>query len=174
MKQSSQPEQVSKLKFFAIAGSVPALLVGIGVGFYFMELAPMQRQFQVRDRMSLTILSLAERRPPELTEDQWAYCILWTWNLHSNYSSFASYISTDDLERIEKGLRERTKSEVSLETIDWFWDEYTGANSKVANYDHFRPTAPENRADFEAGAHGGNPLSGWQQDYKAAKLEAGR
>ena len=135
-------------------------------GFIFANIYPFIRHGRVRDRMETAILKLAVARPPDLTDDQWAYCIFWTWNLQGNYGSVPSYVPTADLERIAAGLERRIERGVSVQTIDWVWDQYIQAFPDAASYNHHRPTAPRNRARFEAGDHGGNPLSVWRADYE--------
>ena len=165
---------MSPLGPIAVAGFVPLVLVLIGVWFYLSQVAPHQRHRNVADRMSLTILSLAEKRPAELTEDQWAFCILGGWNLHSNYGLIPEYVPTADLERIEKQFRVKIDQGVDVSLFDWLWDEYIRAYPGASFYNHWRPTADHNREAFDSGDHSGNPLSEWQQRYKAAKLDAGR
>ena len=49
---------------------------------------------------------------------------------------------------------------------DWIWDQYIQSYPRAHHYDRYRPTAAHNKADFEAGAHGGNPLSQLRTFYK--------
>ena len=142
----------------------------IAPGWYHMH-----RHRPVQDAMDVAILRLAESVPAGLTDDQWAYCILWTWQLHSNYGSF-SFIPTDELERIQRELDRRIDRGADLATINWFWDQYIQAYPPAARYDHWRPTAPANHAEFTAGSHGGNPLSVWRADYtrRLAEQHGGR
>ena len=79
---------------------------------------PLFRHRPVADRMDLAILRLAEDCPPELTEDQWAYCVAWTWNLHCNYGLFPNYVSTSDLDLIEQELQQRLDNGADLATIE--------------------------------------------------------
>lgn len=123
------------------------------------------RHSRADDRMKIAITHLSLNRPDDLTDDQWAYCILWTWNLHCNYGYF-SYIPTGELERIVEEFEAKSEAGPSLETIDWLWDEYMRTAPRAAHFEHFRPTSPGNRSEFEDGAHGGNPLSSWQANYE--------
>jgi hypothetical protein len=126
--------------------------------------------------MDVAVLRLAEHCPAELTDDQWAYCVMWTWNLHRNFGTSHTYVPTRDLARIERELQTRIDNGVDLATIDWIWDHYIQSYPRARNYDHYRPTAPHNKEAFEAGHHGGNPLSQWRADYKkeVAQHEHGR
>ena len=135
-------------------------------GFMYWQLLQFRRHRQASDRMEIAIARLAFHRPGHLTDDQWAYCILLTWNLHSNYGVIPQYLPTDDLERIVAELEAKIEAGPDLATIDWLWDEYFKAYPRARNYDHWRPTLPANRSQFEAGAHGGYPLSHWRSEYK--------
>jgi len=150
-------------------------VVLVFVAMLIFEFVRVQRHRCAAERMSTTILSLSEQRPPEVTADQWAFCLFWAWNLHANYGMHPSYVPTDDLVEIEKVLRRKIDSGVDLELFDWLWDEYIRAYPRAANYNQWRPTAEHNREQFESGAHGGNPLSYWQKEYReAAEAEAKR
>ena len=174
MNQGKHPDPKSRLRPIAVAGFFPLLFVLIGVWFYLSQVAPRQRHRKVADRMSLTILSLAEKRPAELTEDQWAFCVMWAWNLHNNYGLVPEYVPTAELERIETHFRVKIDQGVDVRLFDWLWDEYIQAYPGASFYNHWRPSADHNREAFGSGNHSGNPLSEWQQRYKAAKLDAGR
>ena len=123
----------------------------------------------VREKMDLAIMRLAVECPRGLSEDQWAYCVTWTWQLHSNYGSHPSYVPTDDLDRIADELDERIDRGANLATINWIWDEYIKAYPRARRYNHYRPTAAENKELFETGAHGGHPLSEWRAKYEDAR-----
>lgn len=142
------------------------LIVVCLVGYVAVEVYPFVRHRHVADRMDIAVLRLAENCPPELTDDQWVYCVTWTWNLHCNFGLVPDYASTPDLVRIERELQERIDNGAGLATIDWIWDQYIQSYPATRDYDHFRPTAPNNKPEFEAGNHGGNPLSQWRADYK--------
>ena len=120
----------------------------------------------------MTILQLAESVHPGLTDDQWAYCITWTSLFHKNYGMSPVFVPTGDLVRIHRELQSRIEHGTDLTTIDWIWDQYIKAHPRAAAYERFRPTAPANLADFEAGVIGGNPLSELRADYK--RLVEGR
>lgn len=104
--------------------------------------------------------------PNELSDDQWVYCIVWTWNLHSNYGLLPGYIPTSDLQRIVEEFESKINAGPNLTTIDWFWDEYFLAAPLAHNYEHWRPTSPANKTQFQTGAHGGNPLLDWRAQYE--------
>ncbi len=147
------------------------VIVACFVGYVIVKIAPYERHRPVAEKMSVAVLRLSEDRPADLTDDQWAYCITWTWNLHSNYGLVHSYVSTRDLERIERELHARIDNGADLGTIDWIWDQYVQSYPRARHYNHFRPTSPENKESFEAGAHGGNSLSEWRAEYRRRAAE---
>ncbi len=83
------------------------LIVVCFVGYVAVKVYPFTRHSPVAKRMEVAILRLSEEVPPGLTDEQWAYCIVWTWMMHGNYGSIHTYVPTDDLNRIERGLQER-------------------------------------------------------------------
>ena len=121
---------------------------------------------ELKQKMETTIMRLAVSGPADLTDDQWAYCIVWTWNLHCACGTHPSLLPTAELTRLVAELQAKIDAGPNLATIDWFWDEYIRLASGAHNYSHFRPTSPHNRSDFEAGAHGGHPISTWRCDYE--------
>lgn len=149
------------------AVSLTVIVCGVLMGF---QMYRFHRHSRVYERMKVAITQLSMNRPDDLTDDQWAYCILWTWNLHGNYG-YLPYMPTDELEGIVEEFEVKSEADPSLETIDWLWDEYMRVAPSASHYEHFRPTLLENRSDFEAGAHGGNPLSNWQESYEKMVAE---
>ncbi|MDB5391113.1 MAG: hypothetical protein JWM11_6759 [Planctomycetaceae bacterium] len=118
------------------------------------------------EKLDIEVLRLAVNRPEDLTDDQWAYCVTYTWIMHSNYGSIEYYISTSDLEQLADELHDKIDAGPDLATIDWFWDAYLQAAPRSQSLKNFRPTAPSNRDALKAGGHGGNPLSQWRRDYE--------
>jgi hypothetical protein len=151
---------IPRLIFATVAATVCASVLVV----YFGGIRPLQLHSAAAKRMDRAIARLADKCPAGLTDDQWAYCIVWTWNLNSNYGHF-NFVPTEDLLRIEEELQRRIDAGADVATIDWIWDEYVRAYPRAANYEHFRPTDGRNKADFEAGAHDGYPLSFWRTMY---------
>ncbi len=123
------------------------------------------RHRAVYDRMETAIARMALRPPSDVTDDQWAYCMLRTWNLHTNYGG-DDYIPTRDLQRIVEEFEVKIDAGPSLSTIDWLWDAYSRSAPRAHNYERYRPTSAVNRSELEAGNHGGNPLSWWRTEYE--------
>ena len=114
--------------------------------------------------METAITRLAFHCPSDLTDDQWAYCILWTWNLHGNYGVVPDFIPTADLQRIVEQFEAKIDAGPSLATIDWLWDEYYRSVPGAHEYERYRPTSPANQ--LEAGTRGSYPLSWWRSEYE--------
>jgi hypothetical protein len=112
---------------------VAVLLAGFG-WFYRQILEPRQ----LNDKIEAHIDSLALRRPPELTRQQWESAVAWTSNLHGN-SLLRFQTDTPALRQFEQRLSEKLKGKVNLETIDWIWAEYARACPGGANYQRFKP-----------------------------------
>jgi len=163
---SNAPKHSGRRHILSALGVAVILILFAMGGFVTWQILKFHRHRQATHRMEIAITRLAFHRPEHLTDDQWAYCILWTWMLHVNYGGVPSYVPTEDLERIVTEFEARIDAGPDLATIDWLWDEYFKAYPRARNYDHWRPTSPENREYFEAGAHSGNPLSDWQTKFK--------
>lgn len=165
VKQGDKTRSRRLLRRFGLP-AVTLLVVICLISYVLAKVYPFIRHGHVADRMDIAILRLTETRPPELTDDQWAYCITRTWNLHCNYGLIPSYVPTHELERIERELQRRIDTGPDLATIDWIWDQYIQCCPRAKDYEHYRPTARHNKAQFEAGSHAGNPLSIWRAKYK--------
>jgi hypothetical protein len=135
------------------------------------------RHGPVRDTMDLAILRLSLECPNELSEHQWGYCIVWTWIMHGNFGCTHLSVPTEDLNRIADDLNRRIDEGADLDTIDWIWDEYLLAYPRIAVYEHWRPTGPENKETFEnlkTGVSSNYSLSELRENYqrKLAELVA--
>ncbi len=119
-------------------------------GFLLFKMYEFNRHHAVSEKMNLAILRLSVVCPPGLTEDQWAYCITWTWMMHGNYGSVPSYVPTDELDRIGDELNHKIDHGADLTTIDWIWDEYIKAYPRVRVFNHYRPTSAENKEQLRA------------------------
>ena len=149
---------------------------GIGFAFAFTTLLcglsfivtwgyELARHPHVYQSMELAILKLAEKRPANVTDEQWAHCLGCTWNLHVNYGG-RSYIPTAELERIIAELDVKISDGTTLATIDWFWDEYMRSAPSACNYERYRPTSPAQLASAPSGGNLLYPLSWWRSEYK--------
>jgi hypothetical protein len=126
------------------------------------------RHGAVAERMLTQIVRLAESKPQEVSDDYWAFCIAWTWQMHCNCGMLSSQIPTDELAEIERELREAIDRGAELATVDWIWDRYVDASltSTARRYDRYRPTSHANREQFETNGRGCDPLSAWRGMYR--------
>jgi hypothetical protein len=115
-----------------------------GLSFWVFVIYPRQQHLEWYRGVEDHILMLADRRPEGMAPSQWAYCLHWTWNLHTNYGGYEDWAKSDRgrfLEEFDRRLRGR----VDLGTIDWIWDEYVEHTSGGRWYSKdYRPTIPEN------------------------------
>lgn len=162
----SETPPARRSRFLVFMKWVTILYVLGIVVFFGSAIYRFKRHRNLSDRMETAITRLAMHHPHDLTEDQWAYCIAWTWNLHVNYGGHPDYIPTDELERIVEEFEAKIDNGPNLATIDWLWDEYYRAYPRAHNYETWRPTSPANRSQFETGDHGGNPLAEWRSRYE--------
>ena len=123
--------------------------------------------------MENSILRLAETLPSGLTEDEWAYCIYWTWNLNANFGSALDYVPTNDLERICRGLEDRINRGADLTTIDWVWDQFTKAYPPASAYEKYRPTSAQNATALRTTAMTDESLSYFRSEYQRRRARQG-
>ncbi len=106
------------------------------------------------------ILRLAEKRPAEVSPDQWAFCVYWTWQLHDNYGGYEFF----DPARRGPFLAEfdrRLDGRVDLGTIDWIWDQYVEHAKGRYFSENFRPTSPQRLRQVSEGKMGELNLQEW-------------
>jgi hypothetical protein len=96
------------------------------------------------------IESLAKRRPPKMTKEQWTSAVAWTLNLHGN-SLISFQCDSATLGNFRDRLAERLAGPVDMTTILWIWDEYALVCPGGAKYQRFRPMMLE---EIEAGGGG--------------------
>jgi hypothetical protein len=103
--------------------------------------------------------TLANKRPPGLTRNQWDNVVLWTINAHGNTLPMMRplplivkrRIPRAEMDRFQAELRQRLSGPVDLATIDWIWDEFERlAPDFGPEYSRrYRPTSPEKVREFE-------------------------
>ena len=95
-----------------------------------------------RRHVELLILRLAPKRPADVTSEDWAHCLIWTWNLHANYGYFGC-IADDQREPLVREFERLLDEPVTLNSIDQIWDEYIRRNPRANAYLRFRPMIPK-------------------------------
>jgi hypothetical protein len=83
------------------------------------------------------IVSLQDRRPPEITRGQWGSAVAWTRNLHAN-SLLMFEADAPTIAAFERRLRKRLEERVDMRTIDWIWAEYANLCPHGASYQRFK------------------------------------
>jgi hypothetical protein len=127
-------------------------LLACGVVFWARVVRPHLRHFEFSQRTHAELKTLARKRPPELTRNQWHHIVARTLNAHRNTIPFCTKIPPDEMDRFESELQGRLAGPaVDLATIDWIWDELARlCPSYGPSYsDHWRPTSREKLAEFE-------------------------
>jgi hypothetical protein len=127
------------------------LLAG-GVAFWLRIVEPIRRHNEFCEKVRADFKSLAKKRPPNVSRKQWENVVAWTLNAHANCLTFHRNIPPDEMVRFEAELKQRLAGPVSLETIDWIWDEIVRLTPGGQRYsDDWRPTLPERLKEFEEG-----------------------
>jgi hypothetical protein len=116
-----------------------AAWVGYAFGWLFYKSA-VHRRWQ--EHVKVLILQLAPKRPADVTPEQWAHCLQWTWNLHANYGG-QSYFPEAEREPFALEFERLVEGPVRLDTIDKIWDSYVRHAPRAKPYMHFRPTTGE-------------------------------
>jgi hypothetical protein len=88
-------------------------------------------------KLHALILSLAVRRPNNLTSKQWESAIAWTNNLHSNSLPF-EFTDGPAIRSLRLQLEAKLESPVTIETINWIWDQYAELCPLGARYQPWR------------------------------------
>lgn len=104
-------------------------------GYYYFSSAKPRNHFENIDGL---IQSLADKRPSDMSPDQWACAVAWTSSLHAK-SLLLSQTSTLEIAAFEQRLREKLAEPVDMQTIDWIWEEYANAGPAGEGYQRFKP-----------------------------------
>jgi hypothetical protein len=128
-----------------------AFIASCVIGFWLWFIVPAKRDAAFYRATKAEFQSLAKKRPPNITRNQWHHIVAWTLNAHANCFSVVRSIPQEEREQFLKELRERLQSDVDLATIDWIWDELVRLTSYGQTYsERWRPTSPEKLLEFEA------------------------
>lgn len=128
-----------------------ACLLCVGVLFWARVIDPARRHSEFCRATKIELKSLAKKRPPGVTRDQWHHVVAWTLNGHANCLTFSPCVAQHDRDHFVTDLRERLRGPVDLQTIDWIWDEFVRlAPSWGPSYsERWRPTHPDKLREFE-------------------------
>ena len=131
---------------------VAILLLAGGITFWLRVVEPVRRHREFDRNVQASLQSLAKKRPANVSRKQWENVVAWTLNAHGNCLAFHRSIPRDEMARFEVELKQHLAGQVSLETIDWIWDEIVRLTPGGQHYsDNWRPTLPERLKEFEEG-----------------------
>jgi hypothetical protein len=130
------------------------VLVVAGIVFWFPKIEQNRRHSLFCDRVHFQFLSLAKKRPLNVSRQQWEGVVAHTINAWANCLTFTKNIPPAEMDRFEHELHQRVQGPVDLATIDWIWDEVVRLTPNGQSYsDDWRPTTPFWLAEYEKGNH---------------------
>jgi hypothetical protein len=140
---------------------VAALGALLGLSFWLVIWRPHQQHLEWYRDIEEHIIRLADRRPEGVSPSRWAYCLSWTWQLHTNCGGY-EYFDRSERTGFLAEFDRRLTGTVDLGTIDWIWDEYVEHSTCGRGYSRkYRPTDPGHLRDFLAGKLGHYDLQEW-------------
>ncbi len=120
---------------------VVVLLIGGASFCWIWKIEPIRRHLEFCRTTRADLETLVHKRPPELTRKQWENVVAWTFNAHANCITSERDIPRADMDRFSKQLKQRLAGPVTLDTIDWIWDEIVRITRHGKQYsDNWRPT----------------------------------
>ena len=136
------------------AVAICVIVAGVALTALWVERSHRHGRFCRETRAELE--TLARKRPPGVTRDQWAHVVGVTLNAHGNTLAFRLLIPRAEMARFESELRERLRGPVDLGTVDWIWDEFARlcGGSAQSYVDRWRPTLGGRLREFEGGGSG--------------------
>jgi hypothetical protein len=122
-----------------------AVLAGAVSAFWLFALRPTQEHRRWHERARAGIYALADKRPADVSPEQWEFMVGWTLNLHGNCGVSHTWVDRDQKWPYLDELERRLQGPVSAATIDWIWDEYARITKHGRAYgDRWRPTRSPN------------------------------
>lgn len=141
---------MSDKTLYRIFASLFLIVLFGAISYWSFVVHPRMKHAAACDRIRERIESLADRQPQDLTEKQWLLIIHWTINANGNCLVFHFDLPQKEMEQFEAEFDRRLEGDVSLETIDWIWDEYVRLTRVGQTYsDKFRPTSSVKLKEFE-------------------------
>jgi len=128
---------------------------------WYHVLLPAQLHQKAYRQVEVALLKLSTKRPADVSKGQWVGCLMHTWNLHTNFGPF---LELHDLEALASELDEAVDGPVTLETIDWIWNQFLQrSHGGSTRYDTaYRPTKM-----IDLG-YDGSELRWWLERYEEA------
>jgi hypothetical protein len=135
------------------------LVIGIMLAvlgrWYYIWLRPHQVHSAAYQRLRDAVESLANRRPANVTRNEWSYVIGWTLNGIANCCSIPEYLNADRESHdrflaLPERFERKIGSGVGLDAIDWLWDKLEAISKYGERYSaNYRPTEPERLAEAD-------------------------
>jgi len=157
--------------YLGCLGLLAASALAFGMCVWLLVIRPQQQHMEWYRMVENRILTLATKRPADVSPKQWAFCLHWTWNLHTNagnYNNFDRAASEEFLAEFDR----RLNGKVDLRTIEWIWDQYVEHSQGGHRYSHYRPTNPEMVRELSEAKPGEYDLQEWL--YRASARRAGQ
>jgi hypothetical protein len=107
--------------------------------------------YREAEKIHVQILSLADRRPAEMTQSQWDSAVSWTNNLHAN-SLVWGFKNAAPIRSLRLQIESRLDGPVTMDTIIWIWDQYAELCPLGARYQKWRKVMLE---EIERGGRSG-------------------
>ena len=128
-----------------------SLLIGGAVAFWIVKIEPMRRHVAWCERTRSAIESLRDRKPANLDEQTWDNWIFWTLNGHGNVLAFDHGIPSEEMDRFESELHQKTQAPIDIGTLEWIWDEFVRLSPYGGKRysENWRPTSPTRITPFE-------------------------
>lgn len=119
-------------------------LLALPMAFYGRIVKPFQDHRAWYDRVQADLETLANKRPLDLSRDEWSFIVASTLNAHGNRGSHPSFLANKEMaESFADELELKLQGPVTIQTIDWIWDAYMQFTN-LKSYNQYRPTTPEN------------------------------
>lgn len=90
------------------------LATGMAIDFYSKA-----RFYRVYHRINEKVISLFDRRPPEVSPESWEKAVAWAGIAAGNILFSETYTSYEAMCKFETQLDEKLKGEIGIETMHW-------------------------------------------------------
>lgn len=136
--------------------AVLSVLLVAGLAFWYVNIEPIRSHRIWSNRVRADLKSLIEKQPDDVSPAEWEFMVGWTLNLHANCGTVHQFmVNRDDRDPFLAEFKNRLQGPVSLDTIDWIWDEYARITKGGQSYsDKYRPTRNPDRKLVQPGHFG--------------------
>lgn len=137
----ADPKRNAQFQFTLRTLCVFVAILAVALSLWAVFLRPAVEHGRLLRRVESCLDALARKRPADVTPADWDYLVGWTYNAKANCLSVHQFIKDHArFRRFVEELEERLEGDVSIETIDWIWDEVEAVSN--VDYGRFRPTPP--------------------------------